>query len=48
MAHFGEQYLGVVEERTTLLTYLGRDPRFDALRADPRFANLTRRIKLPS
>ena len=34
------------DERATLLTYVGMDPRFDALRDDPRFKNLTRRIKL--
>lgn len=35
------------EERATLLTYVGRDPRFDPLREDPRFQDLIRRIRLP-
>lgn len=35
------------EERATLLTYVGRDPRFDPLRDDPRFRHLIRRIRLP-
>jgi predicted DNA-binding transcriptional regulator YafY len=34
-------------ERSTLLTYLKMDARFDSLRPDPRFADLLRRMELP-
>ena len=35
-------------ERSTLLTYLQMDPRFDALRADARFQGLLRRMRFPA
>ena len=34
-------------ERSTLLTYLKMDARFDSLRSDPRYAELVRRMGLP-
>ena len=34
------------EERSTLLTYLKMDPRFDSLRGDPRFKAMLRRLNL--
>jgi serine/threonine protein kinase/tetratricopeptide (TPR) repeat protein len=34
-------------ERSTLLTYLRMDARFDSLRSDPRYAELVRRMGLP-
>jgi TolB-like protein/DNA-binding winged helix-turn-helix (wHTH) protein/Flp pilus assembly protein TadD len=35
------------QERSTLLTYLKMDPRFDPLRSDPRFQSLMSRIGFP-
>ena len=35
------------DERSTLLTYLKMDPRFDTLRSDPRVLALERRIGMP-
>ena len=35
------------QERSTLLTYLKMDPRFDSLHSDPRFQQLIRYIGLP-
>jgi len=34
------------EERSTLLTYLNMDPRWDSLRGDPRFRAMLRRLNL--
>jgi eukaryotic-like serine/threonine-protein kinase len=36
-----------VEERTHWLVWLNRDPRWEALRGDPRFAKVVRRVGLP-
>jgi len=35
------------QERSTLLTYLKMDPRFDNLHSDPRFQELSRRMGFP-
>jgi hypothetical protein len=35
------------EERFNRLAYLRREPTWDPLRSDPRFADLLRRINLP-
>lgn len=35
------------EERSHWLVWLNLDPRLDALRGDPRFAELVRRVGLP-
>jgi TolB-like protein/Tfp pilus assembly protein PilF len=37
-----------VAERSELVPFLAIDPRLDPLRADPRFARLIRRLRLPS
>ena len=37
-----------VAERTNWMVWLNRDPRWDPIRRDPRFAALTRRIGLPN
>ena len=37
-----------VQMRSTLLTYLKMDPRFDSLRKDPRFDSLLQRIGIPA
>jgi TolB-like protein/tetratricopeptide (TPR) repeat protein len=41
-----KQLENAYQERSTLLTYLRMDPRFDPLRSDPRFEDLLRRIGL--
>jgi TolB-like protein/DNA-binding winged helix-turn-helix (wHTH) protein/Flp pilus assembly protein TadD len=47
-----DQAMGALEaafqERSTLLTYLKMDPRFDPLRSDPRFQQFVRRIGFPA
>ncbi len=37
-----------LQMRSTLLSYLKMDPRFDSLRKDPRFSSLLRRIGIPA
>jgi TolB-like protein/tetratricopeptide (TPR) repeat protein len=37
-----------LQMRSTLLTYLKMDPRFDSLREDPRFSRLLERIGIPA
>jgi tetratricopeptide (TPR) repeat protein len=36
-----------VRERSHWVVWLARDPRFDAVRADPRFVELVRQVGLP-
>ena len=35
------------QERAIYLIYVGKQPQFDALRSDPRFTDLLRRVGLP-
>lgn len=37
-----------LQERTHWLVWLNRDPRWQSIRGDPRFARLTQRMKLPN
>jgi tetratricopeptide (TPR) repeat protein len=43
-----ESLEGAYREHSTLLSYLKMDPRLDPLRGDPKFAELLRRVGLPS
>jgi hypothetical protein len=42
-----EYLVNAYEERSSWMTYLNVEPRLDPLRADPRFADLVRRVGIP-